>query len=211
MDSQKPTATAPNGAIYDLGYQHYDGPRLGRRGAVRALIADGFRTLFGVGRGVRAKLPPAALLICTIVPALIQVAIVGLVGPVFTLFRHETYFATTVWIFGLFCAFQTPELVTADQQYRTIPLYLSRAIHRFDYIVARFAALASSLFVVAIIPHLLLFIGSLMAATDVMATLRDTWPLLPRIVAASLAVALLMASVALAIASVIPRRAIAAM
>ena len=36
-------ASGPGGNIYDLGYRGYDGPRLGRRSAVRALFGQSLR------------------------------------------------------------------------------------------------------------------------------------------------------------------------
>lgn len=193
-------------AIYDLGYQHYHGARLGRRGAVRALYVHGLRALFGIGRDFRAKLAPIALILFTLVPALIQVAVVGLAGTQLQLFTHEGYFRTTLWIFGLFCAFQAPELVSSDQQYRVLALYFSRAITRTDYLIARAAALVSALFVVAILPHLLLLLGTWFAADDVGSAMHQTLPMIPRIIAACGAMALLFAAVSLAVAAWIPRR-----
>ena len=46
------------GVIHDLGYQHYDGPRLGRPAIVRALAWHSLRSAFGLGRGARAKIVP---------------------------------------------------------------------------------------------------------------------------------------------------------
>mgnify|MGYP007026202615 CR=1 FL=1 len=39
------------GELFDLGYQHYDGPREGRMRARKAVFFDGFRTTLGLGRG----------------------------------------------------------------------------------------------------------------------------------------------------------------
>ena len=39
------------GSIYDLGYRRYEGVRLGRGAAIRALAADSFRTTYGIGHG----------------------------------------------------------------------------------------------------------------------------------------------------------------
>ena len=38
--------TAPEGQIFDLGYQNYDGPREGRMRARKALFVNGVRTSF---------------------------------------------------------------------------------------------------------------------------------------------------------------------
>ena len=195
------------GAIYDIGYQHYDGKRLGRAGAVRALYAHGLRTVFGLGRGVRAKIAPVALVAFVIVPAVIQAALAGLLGGgQIQLFTHEGYFRTTVWIFGLFCAFQTPELVTSDQQHRVLALYFSRALRRPDYVLARVGALATALFIVGLLPHIVLMFGQCFSAADTLKAMKDSVPQLPRIVAAALVIAVLLSMVSLAIASVIRRR-----
>ena len=46
------------GTIYDIGYRHYDGPRLGRRGAIGAIVGAGLRAVFGFGRSGRSKIIP---------------------------------------------------------------------------------------------------------------------------------------------------------
>jgi ABC-2 type transport system permease protein len=194
------------GAIYDIGYQHYDGKRLGRAGAVRALYIHGLRTVFGIGRGGRAKIPPIALIAILVVPAVIQAALAGIGNGQVQVFTHAGYFRTTVWIFGLFCAFQTPELVTGDQQHRVLALYFSRAVLRSDYVLARIGALATGLFLVALLPHLILLMGEYFSAEHVGEAIRKSLPMLPRIVGAALAIAVLLATVSITISAVIKRR-----
>ena len=60
---QVTSASGPGGAIYDIGYRRYVGPRLGRRFAVRSLFAHTVRGAFGIGRGGRAKVVPFGLLV----------------------------------------------------------------------------------------------------------------------------------------------------
>jgi ABC-2 type transport system permease protein len=194
------------GAIYDIGYQHYDGERLGRAGAVRALYVHGLRTVFGIGRGGRAKIPPIALIAILVIPAVIQAALAGLGGGQLQVFTHDGYFRTTVWIFGLFCAFQTPELVTGDQQHRVLALYFSRALVRPDYVLARVGALATALFVVALIPHFIMFLGEYFAAEHVGEAIRKSLPTVLRVFGSALAIAVLLSTVSITIAAVIRRR-----
>ncbi|MEI2718616.1 MAG: hypothetical protein V9E87_00530 [Gemmatimonadales bacterium] len=196
----------PAGAIYDIGYQHYDGPRLGRAGAVRALYVEGIRSIFGIGRGGKAKIPPVALVAMMVIPALIQSAVTGLAGNMIQLFAHATYFRTTVWLFGLFCAFQTPELITSDVQSRVLALYFSRAVRRSDYVLARVAALATSLFAVALLPHIVLLSGTWMAAEDVLGAMHTSLPTIPRIIGGAFAIAILLSTVSITISAVIKRR-----
>ena len=49
--TETPAPTIRTGNIYDLGYRRYEGPRLGRSHAIRALVIDSFRTTYGIGRG----------------------------------------------------------------------------------------------------------------------------------------------------------------
>ena len=194
------------GAIYDIGYQHYDGKRLGRAGAVRALYVHGLRTMFGMGRGLRAKIPPVALIAFMVVPAVIQAALAGLGNGQIQVFTHQGYFRTTVWIFGLFCAFQTPGTRhRRSAAPRTGALLLPRML-RYDYVLARVGALATGLFVVALLPHLILLLGQYFASDDAMAAIKASLPVLPRIIAAALAIAVLLSTVSLTIAAVIKRR-----
>jgi ABC-2 type transport system permease protein len=193
------------GEIYDLGYRHYDGVRLGRAGAIRALYVEGVKTVFGIGRGGRAKIPPVLLIVLMIIPALVQAAFTGLVGNGLQLYRPETYFTGTVWLFGLFCAFQTPVLVTGDQQYRVLALYFSRALLRSDYVVARVAALTTSLFAVAVLPHFIMLLGRWFAAVAVWPAMKESFPLIPRILVTSFAIALMLAMISLTIAALIRR------
>lgn len=196
----------PAGAIYDIGYQHYDGKRLGRAGAVRALYVDGIRSIFGIGRGARAKLPPLALIGMMLIPALVQSAVTGLAGGMIQLFTHALYFRTTVFLFGLFCAFQTPELVTGDAQHRVLALYFSRAVLRYDYVLARVGALATALFGIGLLPHVVLLMGTWFSAEHVLTAMHTSLPTIPRILAGALAIAVLFATVSITIAAVIKRR-----
>lgn len=196
----------PAGAIYDIGYQHYDGKRLGRAGAVRALYVDGIRSIFGIGRGARAKLPPLALIGMMLIPALVQSAVTGLAGGMIQLFTHALYFRTTVFLFGLFCAFQTPELVTGDAQHRVLALYFSRAVLRYDYVLARVGAMATALFGIGLLPHVVLLIGTWFSAEHVLTAMHTSLPTIPRILAGALAIAVLFATVSITISAVIKRR-----
>ena len=202
MPESEPVA----GAIYDIGYQHYTGKRLGRRGAVRALYVQGLRSLFGIGRGGRAKIPPIALIAIMTIPALIQAALAGITQGNFAVITHDGYFGTTVWMFGLFCAFQTPELVTGDQQNRVLALYFSRALLRSDYVLARIGALVTALFAVAMLPHIIMLLGEYFAAAHVLDAVKTSLPTIPRILAAAFAVSVLLATVSLTIAAIIKRR-----
>ena len=61
----------PHGEVFDLGYQHYDGPREGRLRAFKSIWVDGMRTTLGLGRGPKAKVLPFLLFAAAISPAVI--------------------------------------------------------------------------------------------------------------------------------------------
>ncbi len=62
----------PRAVIHDLGYQRYDGPRLGRRRIVAALAWHSFRAAFGFGRGAKAKVVPVIVMIAICLPAVVN-------------------------------------------------------------------------------------------------------------------------------------------
>ena len=57
------------GVIHDLGYRHYDGPRLGRAAIIRALGWHSLRSAFGIGRGAKAKIVPVITFVLMCLPA----------------------------------------------------------------------------------------------------------------------------------------------
>jgi ABC-2 type transport system permease protein len=201
---------AARGSIYDLGYQRYEGARLGRRGAVFALYADSLRACFGLGRPGRAKVVPIGLTVLVLLPAVIGVAIEATVkGAIQSPIRYDNYFSTIVTFLVLFVAAQGPELLGRDQRYRSLSLFFSRALERMDYPAAKILALTSALLIVSILPQAAIFLGKILGATDLVAALRDNLKQVPPILLSSLSAAFLMAVLALAVAAFTPRRAYA--
>ena len=59
----EPAVPATNaGEIHDIGYRHYDGPRLGAGYIQRSLFLETLRGTYGLGRAARSKIVPFALL-----------------------------------------------------------------------------------------------------------------------------------------------------
>ena len=63
------------GVVYDLGYQPYEGQRLGRGGAIKAMIKDGLRRTFGIRRKARKKVYPWGLVSLAFLPAAVFVGL----------------------------------------------------------------------------------------------------------------------------------------
>jgi ABC-2 type transport system permease protein len=119
------------------------------------------------------------------------------------------YFGYVSIVLALFCAVAAPEIIGRDQRTRTLSLYFSRALSRLDYALAKLLALYLALFLVVLTPQLILLLGEAVAATDLVDSLRDNADQLPAIVAGSALVAVLMGSIALAVACQTSRRAFA--
>ena len=197
------------GSIYDLGYRHYDGARLGRRHAVLSLYFYTLRGAFGLGRRTSSKIIPIAITIIAFIPALIQLGIAAIASGVIELIKPENYYGYVQVAVALFCAAVAPEIVGRDQRTRTLSLYFSRALQRRDYALAKLAAFTTALLLLTLLPQAVLFFGNMLATNDTTAFLRDNWRQVPRIVIGGLLIASLMASLSLAIACQTPRRSYA--
>lgn len=216
MSDAPTSARGPGGSIYDLGYQGYVGPRLGRRSAVLALFFQTLRACYGIGRGGRAKIPPLVLAALAILPAVIAVGFASLakqagggslgdVSPI----RYESYHGLVSILIMLFCAAQAPELFGRDQRYGVLPLYFTRVLTRVDYALARMGGLIAALLVVEITPYLVLFLGRVLVAADPVTGLTDELGQVPHFLLQGLLVAGLLGGLAGLIAAWTPRRAYA--
>jgi ABC-2 type transport system permease protein len=198
------------GTIYDLGYRHYDGPRLGRRGAIGAIVGAGLRAVFGLGRSGRSKILPWGALVLGLTPAGVAVAIRVLVGDLVDLYSYENYLWGIGALLPIFVAAQAPELVVNDMRHHVLPLYFSRPIGRLDYVFAKLVALSLALLGLTLLPVLVLFMGRVLAAEDLLGALGDEIGALPGIIGSGVLHAVVLASLGLAICSLAARRAYAA-
>ena len=205
------------GNIYDLGYRGYDGPRLGRRSVALGLLRATLKAAYGIGRGGRAKIAPFVLLGFELLPAVLAVGITALASQAgagelleeASPIQHASYQGLTGTILTLFLAAQAPELFGRDQRYGVLPLYFSRLLTRADYALARVGGLVAAVFILSILPHLLLSIGAMLAATDPLTGLGEEAEDIPRYLAVTIQSSLLLSSVAAVIAAWTPRRAYA--
>ena len=212
MNRTEPAVTpreSATGAIYDLGYEGYDGPRLGRRAAFATILVASLRGTFGLGRGARSKIVPWGLAGGLIVPAAVVGAIRAIVPGAPTPFNYDNYLWNMQPLLALFVAAQAPELVSSDQRHRVLSLYFSHALARSDYALAKLAALSIALFVVALAPLLVLFTASVLVAADLPAALVEQAANLPQMIVSPLLHAIPLAGLGLAVAAYTPRRAYA--
>jgi ABC-2 type transport system permease protein len=206
------------GSIFDLGYQTYTGPRLGRRSAVRALFFQTIRACFGIGRGGRAKIAPFTLAALAILPAVVAVGFAALAkqaGPAggaiedISPISYASYHGLVGLLIMLFCAAQAPELFGRDQRYGVLPLYFSRVLTRPDYALAKLLGLILALLAVDLAPYIILFAGRVFVAADPVTGLSNELGAVPKFLIQGVLVAGLLGGLAGLIAAWTPRRAYA--
>ncbi len=195
------------GVIHDLGYRGYDGPRLGRAQIVRALTWHSFRSSFGIGRGVKAKIIPILASIAMCLPAFVNAFAVARGSA--RLFGYDVYVPQLrVVVLTVFLAAQAPELVSRDLRSHVLPLYFSRPIRRGDYPLAKYIALTAACLLLIEVPLLITYVGTIASAKNGHDVWDETKALLPGL-GVGLMWAVLMAAVGLLLASLTGRRAYA--
>ncbi|RLV01365.1 hypothetical protein CTZ27_12765 [Streptomyces griseocarneus] len=188
--------------IHNIGYRNYAGARLGRAYARRALFSQSLRGAYGLGRSAKSKVLPMTLFGVMCVPAAIMVAVTVTAKLSKLPLEYTRYAIVLQAVIGLFLAAQAPQSVSRDLRFKTIPLYFSRPIERVDYVVAKFAAMASALFVLTATPLLILYVGALLAKLDFAAQTKGFAQGLVSVVLLSF----LFAGLGLVVAALTPRR-----
>ncbi|MBF9070841.1 ABC transporter permease [Streptacidiphilus fuscans] len=163
---------APNGApegaradvIHDIGYRHYEGPRLGPGYATRSLYTSSLRGAFGLGRSGKSKILPMAMCVIMALPAVIMVAVSVYLKSGKLPIEYTYYLTIMQFVIAVFTAAQAPVLFSRDLRFMTVPLYFSRPLRSSDYVRAKFAAMASAVFILTMLPMLIMWIGSLLGS-----------------------------------------------
>lgn len=194
--------------IHDIGYRHYDGPRLGRAYAVRSLFTHNLRAAYGLGRPAKAKIMPFLLFTIMLLPAAISVAITALAsslgnGQPVNLIRYSAYAVYLQPLIAIFLAAQAPVLASRDLRFHVTPLYFSRPLSRLDYVLAKYGALTTALFILLGTPVTILFIGALATKQKHLGTHTLDWA---GAVVGCLMFALVLAAIGLVVAAFTPRR-----
>jgi ABC-2 type transport system permease protein len=110
---------------------------------------------------------------------------------------------------GIFVGTAAPEMICVDRHERTLPLYFSRAIARFDYIFAKVIAMSLLTMTMTVIPSVLLWLGRQLTADAVGAAMRENIGDLGRVVFVGVTTALVLSTLGLAISSLTNRKGIA--
>jgi ABC-2 type transport system permease protein len=208
--------TTRYGEIYDRGYRHYDGPRLGRRHAIRALTVYSMKRALGIKKGWGSKVIPILLYVAAGLPVVVYLAILGFVrlagvfgGEDPEFLSYPEFFQLIFVVEGLFVATIAPEMLCGDRRENVLPLYFSRAITRADYLLAKLVATAILTLTVSFAPAAILWLGRQLLLGDPLLGMRDNLADLGRIAVAGVLIAFYLGAIGLMISSFTGRKAIA--
>ena len=197
--------TESGGELFDLGYQHYDGPREGRWRARRAVWVNGVRSVLGLGRGLLAKVFPLVLLIIATGLAL-MIIVATTFGPDPEIPDAAGYNQILSFFLLLVAAIIAPDLLCPDRRDNVIHLYLVRPLSSGDYVGARWLALFVVLLAIVYVGQAMLYAGLTLAADQSLEYIRGSWQVVPRFLAAGIALAAFATTITLAVSAFTTRR-----
>jgi ABC-2 type transport system permease protein len=196
------------GEVYDRGYKHYEGERLGRGQAFRALIRYSIQRALGIKKRWTAKIVPIILYTVAAGTVLILIGIESFL-PDTTTMSYADYFGFIFVVLGMFVATIAPEMLCPDRRENVLSLYFARAITRLDYVLAKLAAAAILTLTISFIPAALLWLFRQLLADAPLSALADNIGDLGKIALAGTAIAFYLGAIGLVISSFTGRKAIA--
>jgi len=199
--------------IFDRGYRSYDGPRLGRTGAVRSLLRSTAQRVMGIKRPARAKVLPVAAAVIAFVPAMVFIGVAALVDDERVrrnvIPSYGEYYGFIVSALVVFAAFVAPEALCPDRRTGLLGLYLASPLTRTSYLLSKVAAVMGLLAIATLGPPLLMMVAFILQGLGPDGPL-DVLVVLSQIVAAAVVVAGVYAAVSLGLSSLTDRKAFAA-
>jgi ABC-2 type transport system permease protein len=169
------------GEVFDRGYANYEGERLGRRQAFRSLVGYSMKRAMGIRKSWTAKILPILLYTSAIIPLVVMIGI-STIAPDAGFTSYSSYLAAIFLIVGIFVATAAPEMVCVDRRERTLPLYFSRAIARFDYVLAKVVAMTLLTMTLSMAPSIILWFGRQLVSDSPWQAMRDNVGDLGRVV-----------------------------
>jgi ABC-2 type transport system permease protein len=208
-----PIETEADTRILDAGYRRYEGRRTGTGGAFRALVVHSMQRALGLRRSAGQKVLPAIAVFIAYVPAIVFVGLSVLVQD--TLLANQNlvptyseYYSFISAAIVVFSAFVAPELLCPDRSTGMLGLYLASPLTRNSYLAAKAVAVVALLALVTLGPPLLMLVAFTLIGQgpDGPAALVR---LLGEVLLGGAVVALLPASLSLAVSSTTTRKAAA--
>lgn len=215
VSATPPTGSVPDpavasryGEVYDRGYKHYDGPRLGRRHAFGALITYSIKRALGIKKSWTAKIIPIIVYVSAIIPIVVSIGIKAFF-PAGTPIGYSGLMGLLFGVQGLFVATIAPEMLCGDRRENVLSLYFSRAIKRYDYLLAKLAATGILTLTISCLPAVIYWLGLQLLADHPLAALKDNAGDLGRIIVAGSLIALYLGALGLVVSSFTGRKSVA--
>jgi ABC-2 type transport system permease protein len=205
-----PAAAQPlrYGEIYDRGYQHYDGPRLGRRHAFWALARYSMKRALGIKKGWTSKVVPILLYVAVALVVVIPLGVEAFI-PSASILEYWDFFGFIFLIEGIFVATIAPEMLCGDRRENVLSLYFSRAITRLDYLLAKLIAAAILTLTISLVPVVVYWLGRQFLDDHPMSAIKDHADDLGRIVICGVLIAAYLGALGLMVSSFTGRKSIA--
>jgi ABC-2 type transport system permease protein len=200
----------PYGEIFDRGYQHYAGERLGRRHAVRALTIYSIKRGLGIKKKWTAKILPIILYAIAFIPAMVIIALLAFLPADELGIGFDSLYGTIETVILIFAAALAPEMLADDRRDNVLSLYFSRPITRWDYLGAKVAAMSMLMGTIVFGPPLLLYFGLILNADSPVSYFFDNLGTLLKIIGYGVLIAAFFAALGLIVAQFTTRKGIAA-
>ena len=196
------------GEVFDRGYLHYTGPRLGQAHAIWALARYSMARGLGLRRSWTAKIIPLLLYAGAAIPVVVAIGVRAFF-PAFEFLDYPAYFGGIFLLQGIFVATIAPEMMSSDRHDQLLPLYFSRPISRGAYVLAKLLAAAILTLSISLVPAVVLWLGTGLVAPEPLPALRDSLDDLGRIVVAGTVIAFYLGAIGLTISSFTARKSVA--
>lgn len=196
------------GEVYDRGYQHYTGPRLGRAHAFRALTGYSMKRALGAKKRWTAKVVPAILYTAVALLVIIPLGIQAFIDSAEVL-QYWDFFSVAWLILGVFVATIAPEMLCSDRREKTLILYFSRPITRLDYLLSKLLATALLTLTITLLPLSVFWLGRQLLDDSPVRAMGDNLDDLGKIVIVSVIVSAYLGALGLVVSAFTTRKAIA--
>lgn len=200
----------PYGEVFDRGYQHYAGERLGRAHAVRALIIYSIKRGLGIKKKWTAKILPIILYAIAFIPAMVIIALLAFLPAEELGIGFGSLYGTIETVILIFAAALAPEMLADDRRDNVLSLYFSRPITRWNYLGAKVAAMSFLMGTIVFGPPLLLYFGLILTADSPVSYFFDHIGTLLKIFGYGVLLAAFFSALGLIIAQFTTRKGIAA-
>lgn len=206
--------SAPGAArIVDRGYRRYEGRRTGVLGSMWALVVHSMQRALGLKRPAGQKILPALAIFIAYVPAIVFVGLSVLIQDTLLantdlIPTYSEYYSFISAAIVVFSAFVAPELLCTDRRTGMLGLYLASPLNRGSYLVSKAIAVIGILALVTLGPPLLM-LGAFTLIGMGPDGPAELGRLFVKMLVGGAVVALLQASLSLAVSSTTTRKAAA--